>query len=128
MEEIRNPQRYTQEGNKMECWDFWLHYGLNPLIASAVKYVWRYKDKNGKHDLEKALVFLEKAYKEAYKVQYSGLKRPPLDRDDFKSMDFTQFLIIENSTLTVDQKTYILGINNMFTLIEKLIGEEYDIY
>lgn len=32
MEEIRNPQRYTQEGNKMECWDFWLHYGLTLLL------------------------------------------------------------------------------------------------
>ena len=42
-EDIVNPKRYT--GNKLECWDFWIVAGLNPLVASAVKYVWRYKDK-----------------------------------------------------------------------------------
>lgn len=57
-EDIVNPKRYT--GNKLECWDFWIVAGLNPLVASAVKYVWRYKDKNGVEDLKKALVFLDK--------------------------------------------------------------------
>ena len=33
-EDIVNPKRYTQ--NKLECWDFWLKAGLDPLIASAV--------------------------------------------------------------------------------------------
>lgn len=87
MEEIRNPQRYTQEGNKMECWDFWLHYGLNPFIASAVKYVWRYK-----------------------------------------AMTYPQYLIIANSVLTTEAESYLLGIDNMITLINKLIGDEYDIH
>lgn len=126
MEEIKNPERYTQKGNKMECWDFWLHYGLNPLIASAVKYVWRYKYKNGKHDLEKALIFLNKARESLTEVQFSRLSRVSPDRSDFKAMSQKQFLIIANSTLTVDPRTYVLGINNMITLIEKLIGEEYD--
>lgn len=126
MEEIKNPKRYTQEGNSMECWDFWIHYGLNPLVASAVKYVWRYKHKNGKEDLQKALVFLDKAKEEQLHVQFSMLKRLPLDYDDFKAMSPLQFTIIANATLTVDPKTYAIGIRNMNTLINYLIGEEYD--
>lgn len=55
-EDIVNPKRYTQ--NKLQCWDFWIKAGLDPLIASAVKYVWRYKYKNGIEDLKKAKVFL----------------------------------------------------------------------
>lgn len=124
MEEIRNPERYVQEGNKMECWDFWLHYGLNPLIASAVKYVWRYKYKNGKHDLEKALVFLEKAKESVMNVQFSMIKRVPLEYDDFKAMSQLQFMVIVNSTLTVDPNTYMIGIYNMIKLVEVMIGEQ----
>ena len=56
-EDIVNPQRYTH--TKLECWDFWLEAMLNPLICSAVKYVWRYKYKNGLADLEKTMEFLE---------------------------------------------------------------------
>lgn len=125
MEEINKPKRYTQEGNKMECWDFWLHYGLNPLIASAVKYVWRYRDKNGIEDLQKALVFLRKARESKTEVQFSMLSRVSLERSDFEAMSSLQFAIIENSTLTVEPKTYGLGIRNMIMLIDYLIGEEY---
>lgn len=128
MEEIKNPQRYTQKGNKMECWDFWLHYGLNPLIASAVKYVWRYKDKHGKRDLDKALVFLHKAREEAERVYYSVSCAKFPKFEEYKAMTYPQYLIIANSVLTTEAESYLLGIDNMITLINKLIGDEYDIY
>lgn len=68
-EDIVNPQRYTH--TKLECWDFWLEAMLNPLICSAVKYVWRYKYKNGLADLEKTIEFLEKAENSMLEVYYT---------------------------------------------------------
>lgn len=58
-EELTNPKRYTSNG--IECWDFWIYSEVDPIVASAVKYVWRYRHNNGLEDLKKALVFLDKA-------------------------------------------------------------------
>ena len=40
-EDIVKAERYNK--NTLECLDFWMFSGLNPLVASAVKYVWRFK-------------------------------------------------------------------------------------
>ena len=76
-EDIVNPKRYTH--TKLECWDFWVKAGLDPLIASAVKYVWRYKHKNGLDDLKKAEVFIDKAFDSADEVYYSEKAYRPSD-------------------------------------------------
>ena len=47
------------QGN-YQAWDAWTDFDLNPLVATALKYVVRYKQKNGKEDLQKAISFLEK--------------------------------------------------------------------
>lgn len=73
-DKINHPSHYTQGG--IECWDAikaqltyeeWLGY----LRGNVVKYLWRFRDKNGKEDLQKAQVYLEKLIKE-YSYKYSS--------------------------------------------------------
>lgn len=122
-EELTNPKRYTSNG--IECWDFWLRAGLDPLIASAVKYVWRYKYKNGLEDLNKALVFLEKAYH----LDYAPVKFSDpyvFDINDLSDMTPLQLLFITQASLTVVNETvYEESIRNMISIINKIIEEEY---
>ncbi len=58
-EEIKKPARYNKKG-KLECWDVILDQEMNFLEGSILKYLWRYKEKNGIHDLEKAKVYIDK--------------------------------------------------------------------
>lgn len=122
-EELTNPKRYTSNG--IECWDFWLRAGLDPLIASAVKYVWRYRHKNGLEDLKKSLVFLEKAYH----LDYAPVKFSDpyvFDINDLSDMTPLQLLFITQASLTVVNETvYEESIRNMISIINKIIEEEY---
>lgn len=58
-EEISKPKRYNKRG-KLECWDVIIDQEMNFLEGSILKYIWRYKEKNGIHDLEKAKVYIDK--------------------------------------------------------------------
>lgn len=122
-EELTNPKRYTSNG--IECWDFWLRAELDPLIASAVKYVWRYRHKNGLEDLKKSLVFLEKAYH----LDYAPVKFSDpyvFDINDLSDMTPLQLLFITQASLTVVNETvYKESIRNMISIINKIIEEEY---
>ena len=122
-EDIVNPKRYTH--TKLECWDFWIYAGLNPLIASAVKYVWRYKHKNGLADLEKAVVFLEKAVNEKDLVYYSNTESYLYDNDVKDGLNATQILFMNGATITTRSSTYLTGIDIMKHALVKLI-EEYE--
>lgn len=62
-EEIKNPKRYNKRG-KLECWDVILDQEMDFLEGSVLKYLWRYKEKNGIHDLEKAKVYIDKIISE----------------------------------------------------------------
>jgi hypothetical protein len=59
VEEITKPVRYNKKG-KLECWDVILDQEMDFLEGSILKYLWRYKQKNGVHDLEKAKVYIDK--------------------------------------------------------------------
>lgn len=119
-EDIVKPKRYTQ--NSLECWDFWLEAGLNPLVASAVKYVWRYKYKNGLDDLNKAKVFLEKAKKEKDCVYYTG-KDYSLNKGDLSDMSSLQIDFIDFATHTTRQETYLMTIDAMLLILYRLMNE-----
>ena len=119
-EDIVKPKRYTQ--NNLECWDFWLKAGLNPLIASAVKYVWRYKYKNGLEDLKKAKVFLEKAKKGKDCVYYTGINYS-LNKGDLSDMSSLQIDFIDFSTHTTIQESYLMTIDAMLLIIYRLMNE-----
>lgn len=59
IEEIKKPSRYNKRG-ELECWDVILDQEMNFLEGNILKYVWRYKEKNGVQDLKKARVYLDK--------------------------------------------------------------------
>jgi hypothetical protein len=65
-EQIKKPERYNKRG-KLECWDVILDQEMNFLEGSVLKYLWRYKEKNGIHDLEKAKVYIDKLISEVEK-------------------------------------------------------------
>lgn len=121
-EDIVNPKRYTQ--NKLECWDFWLKAGLDPLIASAVKYVWRYKYKNGIEDLKKAKVFLEKAIEESQKGNIHNSERfYPILRSEVESLSSRQFIFMFLATRTTGIHPYIETCEDMISVVDELIEE-----
>ncbi len=66
-EDLEKPKRYNKRG-KLECWDVILDQQMNFLEGNIVKYVWRYKEKNGVEDLKKAKIYLEKLISEIEKV------------------------------------------------------------
>lgn len=121
-EDIVNPKRYTQ--NKLECWDFWVKAGLDPLIASAVKYVWRYKYKNGIEDLKKAKVFLEKAIKESQEgnIYYSG-KFYFIVPGEVKDFSHKQLLFIRLASHSTGKTHYVSNCEGMIDLVNDMIKE-----
>lgn len=122
-EDIINPKRYT--GNSLECWDFWLLAGLNPLVASAVKYVWRYKDKNGVEDLKKALVFLDKMKNTPKEMLYFTETEFFASDELLESMSGTQRFIVNTSVQTTHKNLYKVAISDMEIAINYLIKTEY---
>lgn len=122
-EDIVNPKRYT--GNKLECWDFWIVAGLNPLVASSVKYVWRYKDKNGVEDLKKALVFLDKMKNTPQEALYFTESEFFASEDLLENMSDTQRFIVNTSVQTTHENLYKVAISDMEIAISYLIKTEY---
>lgn len=120
-EDIVNPKRYTR--TKLECWNFWLQAGLNPIVASAVKYVWRYKYKNGLEDLNKASVFLRKAEDDKTFVYYTERQFTLSDIDVKDGLDATQILFMRGAILTNRYETYDTGIEIMRYALVTLIKE-----
>lgn len=55
---ILNPDHYRQ--GAIQPWDFILSQKMDFLEGNIIKYVTRYKSKNGVEDLQKAKVYLEK--------------------------------------------------------------------
>lgn len=121
-EDIVNPKRYTQ--NKLECWDFWVKAGLDPLIASAVKYVWRYKYKNGIEDLKKAKVFLEKAIKEEQEGNiHHSEEFYPILHSEVESLSHRQFIFMFLATRTTGVHPYVATCEDMVNVVDELIKE-----
>lgn len=46
--------------SNMECWDYIIANDLGYLEGTAIKYITRWKKKNGVEDIKKAIHFLEK--------------------------------------------------------------------
>lgn len=127
-EDIVNPKRYTQ--NKLQCWDFWVKAGLDPLIASAVKYVWRYKYKNGLQDLEKAKVFINKAidtFNDSDDISFSN-KRYSLDKEEVESFDLDQFTFMVCASYSTNKVHYTnncaIMLHILDTMIDRLMEEK----
>lgn len=61
-EAVKNPSHYTNGG--IEPMDFIFSNGMNFLEGNIVKYITRYKFKNGLQDLKKARVYLDRLINE----------------------------------------------------------------
>lgn len=59
---VNHPKHYTQ--GKIECIDYILDKKMNYLEGNIIKYITRYKDKNGVEDLKKARFYLDRLIKE----------------------------------------------------------------
>ena len=119
-EDIVKAKRYNK--NTLECLDFWMEAGLNPLVASAVKYVWRFKYKNGIHDLKKALVFIDRALERGTDDVYFTEKIIFVTRDLLEDFDDFQYDFILISCRTVSEDYYIGALNDMKVILEHLIN------
>ena len=121
-EDIENPKRYTH--TKLECWDFWVKAGLDPLIASAVKYVWRYKHKNGLEDLKKAKIFLRKAINELYTNElYHSYKFYLLARSEVEDLSDNQYNFMLNAASTTGTTHYVYHCEQMIDLVDEMMKE-----
>ncbi len=56
-----NPDYYKK--GKIEVWDFVADQNLDFFAGNVIKYVCRYKGKNGLEDLKKARVYIDKLIK-----------------------------------------------------------------
>lgn len=63
---IKNPSYYNKG---IECWDYIVSHNMGFLEGNVIKYITRYKDKNGKADLLKAKQYLDKLIEEYEKTQ-----------------------------------------------------------
>lgn len=59
---INHPKHYTS--GAIECWDYIVSQGLGFLEGNVIKYVTRYRHKNGREDLLKAKAYLDRLLKE----------------------------------------------------------------
>jgi hypothetical protein len=117
-EDIVKAERYNK--NTLECLDFWMFSGINPLVASAVKYVWRFKYKNGIHDLKKALVFIDRALERGTNDVYFTEKVVFVTRDLLEDFDDFQYDFIITSCRTVSEDYYIDALKDMKIMLELL--------
>lgn len=120
-EDIIKAKRYNK--SKLECLVFWVKAGLDPLIANAVKYVWRYKYKNGIEDLYKSKAYLERALELMSEVHFSEREYvlKPSDVEDFTDK---QFLFVHLSTRTTYRSHYEHYCSLMFKVLDTMIEEE----
>lgn len=69
MDNVNHPKHYTQGG--IECIDALATATINlkgieaVCTANAIKYLWRWKQKNGVEDLEKARWYIDKLIRES---------------------------------------------------------------
>jgi hypothetical protein len=60
---VNHPKHYNNSkaececGRQIECIEVTRHLNFN--IGNAIKYLWRYKDKNGVEDLQKAIWYIQ---------------------------------------------------------------------
>lgn len=99
MENVNHPQHY--EGScSIECIDamemsFGLEATLKFAMINAYKYMWRYKQKNGKEDLEKADWYLTYWLKNYYEWYDSEL---PVGLDDYEKILPMKAFVLERLT------------------------------
>ena len=67
--EIETKLNPTYYGTGLDVIDFCQKNNLDFMQGNVIKYVTRYKEKNGKEDLLKAMKYIERMLKENYKEE-----------------------------------------------------------
>jgi hypothetical protein len=67
---VNSPASCSKCGQSIECIDVTRHMGFN--LGNAVKYLWRFEDKNGLEDLKKARWYLDDEIRQR---EFKGDKR-----------------------------------------------------
>ena len=67
--EIENKTKPTYYGTGLDVIDFCQKNNLDFMQGNVIKYVTRYKGKNGKEDLLKAKEYIDRIIKENYKEE-----------------------------------------------------------
>ena len=67
--EIENKINPSYYGTGLDVIDFCQKNNLDFMQGNVIKYVTRYKEKNGKEDLLKAMKYIERMLKENYKEE-----------------------------------------------------------
>lgn len=75
----------THYNNKIQVWDLVAYLDMNFFLGNVLKYVCRYKKKNGKEDLEKALSYLERFKKIPKVIEYYS-KSNDTDKEFFREL------------------------------------------
>ena len=57
-EAVNHPPHYNAHPSGVECIDIVEHMSFN--VGNAIKYLWRWKQKGGKQDLEKARWYINR--------------------------------------------------------------------
>ena len=65
---VKHPKHYT---NGIEMWDYAYSHGLDFFEGNILKYITRWKDKNGIQDLYKAKAYLDRLIEQ---IEKSGKK------------------------------------------------------
>ncbi len=92
-----------------EPWDFFDQASIHPIMAFAIKYIIRWRDKNGVADLEKAIHCLEKSIEICILVEYSHSTLWA----NFKKQFPTQERTIMNSIENCDYEQAVIEIQNL---------------
>lgn len=56
-DKVNHPEHYNKG---IECWDYTTSHNMGFLDGNVIKYVTRYRHKNGIQDLHKAMEYLKK--------------------------------------------------------------------
>lgn len=70
-DKVEHPTHYTKG---IECWDYTTSHDMCFLSGNVIKYVTRYKYKNGLQDLYKAKEYLEKLIEKEVALNDQSIK------------------------------------------------------
>jgi hypothetical protein len=111
----------------IQPWDYIHKNGIGFLAGNVIRYVTRYKEKNGKEDLLKAIHFLEKLIEEEYpnktsmsfddkelptnifdeNPEYADSFNKGIDQFNAETFDPSKYSVIYHSTTTLTENEQI---------------------
>jgi len=75
---VNHPRHYNVHPSGVECIDIVEHMSFN--LGNAVKYIWRYADKDGLVSLDKAIWYIQREKQRLLQKSYSEIR----DRQEIK--------------------------------------------